>query len=80
MSNSQCLLFYSKQRHITLHGSATYWNSSGYIVYDHEARKYRVKVLSKGTLLSQGQFNDQRSQITLYKRQILFGYLEISRI
>jgi len=30
MSYSQLLIFYSEQRHVTIYGNATNWNSAGY--------------------------------------------------
>jgi len=31
MSNSQLLTFYSEQRHVTIYGNATNWDSAGYL-------------------------------------------------
>jgi hypothetical protein len=45
MSNSQLLVLYSQQRHITFSGNATNWNRSGYWEEIYvEPGKSRVKV------------------------------------
>ena len=39
LSNYQILVFYSEQRHITIPGYATNWNSTGYFEVYHNERK-----------------------------------------
>jgi hypothetical protein len=51
-SDSQILVFYSKERRITLSGNATNWNSSGCYEAYYPDRKIRVNFLTKSVMES----------------------------
>ena len=63
VSNSQFLVFYMEQCHITLYDNETTWNSTGFDEIYQQPCKLSINIFTKNVMMSLKQYDQKRTYL-----------------